>query len=250
MRYRSCRYGGRSRGTRDVFGLARPPPDDVRPARHDRRHRLGRVGLVVQRVVDEPDLASVQLGDPLFEDNAVNRRPRAADALGQRADRDAAPVPAEDALPLLFADRLGPACGKIAACGCSWSCLRIVWRIVIGERFIRRATRRAISCVQQWHISASRRARRRISSRSASSICEKFIPRATWSRWPEKNRSTLLSEESDPPLAVGEHEPPRRQPLAPPALDRLAGDVEPFGHVIDRRAPARRRPACGRRACR
>ena len=40
-------------------------------------------------------------------------------------------------------------------------------------------------------------------------------------------------EEPDPPLAVGEGEPPGRQPPPPPPLDGLAGDVEPGRHVVN-----------------
>jgi hypothetical protein len=51
-------------------------------------------------------------------------------------------------------------------------------------------------------------------------------------------------QEPDAPLPIREHEPPRRQPAPPPALDRLARDVEPLGHVLDhqhRLAERRRR---------
>ncbi len=42
-------------------------------------------------------------------------------------------------------------------------------------------------------------------------------------------------KETHPAFAVGEDEPSRRQTFATPALDRLAGDVEFLGHVIDRK---------------
>ena len=40
-------------------------------------------------------------------------------------------------------------------------------------------------------------------------------------------------KETHPAFAVRKYKPPSRQPAPTPALNRFAGDVEAFGHIVD-----------------
>ena len=78
-----------------------------------------------------------------------------------------------------------------------------------------------------------RRARRTISSRSASVSCRNRVPRSTWSRCVVDEPCQARLEEPDlgPPV---DDEPAGHQPLPPPAGDRPGRDVEPPAHRVDR----------------
>ena len=78
-----------------------------------------------------------------------------------------------------------------------------------------------------------RRARRMISSRSASVSCRNREPRSTWSRCvgDEPLQARLEKTDLGPPL---DHEPPRHQPLPPPAGHRPRRDVVALAHLRHR----------------
>ena len=66
------------------------------------------VGLVIQLVVDEFHFPAVELRDPLVEQDAVHRRPRAAQPLGQLPHAHPVAVRAHDPVAMEAVERIYP----------------------------------------------------------------------------------------------------------------------------------------------